>query len=364
MQRIIIVHWNKSIGPEPIIQYPPEKAFPPKELFMKIWAKHELNKENPIVEIYMQEENLQYISIFEEFQGEIYFLVFSYHYTKKNIDNIVRDYPETIAILGKNLIELLNTNKITRAISEAFTTIKTYTKLETEENFMYFFHDKVKFSILKILQSGVISKAELIKVLRDDYGFSTINIDLLLIPFIRENLIQKMSVPGIPDCYFLIKDLTCTRMPPLDLPILKSEVPKNILEDYKAKLMAFYANYNSNAEIENKALINLFIDKDVYSLLKTLRQKNLTIIECFNILHNKEDLFHELTEKKIIFEAKGMVYLFSDFRLIKFTPYYLMGKLSERYKEASISYEQYIIHIKLLTEGISELGAPIDYEIV
>ena len=91
MKRIIIVHWNRSIGPEPIIQYPPEKAFPPKELFMKIWAKHELNRENPIVEIYMQEENLQYISIFEEFQGEIYFLVFAYSYTKKNIDNIVRD---------------------------------------------------------------------------------------------------------------------------------------------------------------------------------------------------------------------------------------------------------------------------------
>ena len=55
MERIIIVHWNKSTGPEPIIQYPPGE-FPPKEIFLKIWAIHELDKESSMIE-YIPEEN-------------------------------------------------------------------------------------------------------------------------------------------------------------------------------------------------------------------------------------------------------------------------------------------------------------------
>jgi hypothetical protein len=364
MKRIIIVHWSKSIGPEPILQYPPEKSFPTKELFLKIWAKHELNKANPLVEVYIEEENIQYISIFEEFEGEIYFLVFAFAYTKKNIDNIIRDYPETIAVLGKNLIELLNTNKITRAISEAFTTINTYTRLETEENFLNFFHDKVKHSILKILQNGVISKGDLIGTLRDEYGFSTMNLDLLLIPFIREQLIRTVHLPGIQESYFLMKDLSCSRMPPLSLPILQSEVEKSVLEDYKAKLMAFYANYNYSAEIENKNIISILMDKDVYSLLKTLRTSNLSVNDCLNILNNKEELFNELIENNLIYEAKGIVYLFSDFRIFKFTPFYIMQKLWRRFKEQNISYDQYITHLQLLTDDLGIKTSHTDYEIV
>ena len=70
MERLIIVHWNKSTGPIPIIQYPPEGPYPSKDIFLKIWAQHELNKEDALIEL----EDRNIISVIQEYEGEIYFL--------------------------------------------------------------------------------------------------------------------------------------------------------------------------------------------------------------------------------------------------------------------------------------------------
>ncbi len=361
MERILIVHWNKSTGPEPIIQYPPGNGFPSKDLFLKIWALHELDKESSMIEYNPEIAELgdeQYISILQEFESEIYFIIITYN-LKEDLNNAVKDYPDILATVSKNLIELINTNKITRAISEAFNTIKNYSKLEKEENLLNFFKDKIKYTILKILQEGVISKSELITTLRQDHGFSTINIDLLLISFLRENLIIKDSVPGSKDCYFLIKDLSCTRIPPNHLP--DSE---EIVEDYSQSLVNCYTGYDCIIEIENKSLINILMDKEVYSLIQELRKESLTVSKSLDILNNNEDLFHELLEKQFIYEAMGIVSLFSDIRFIKFTPYYLVEKLSERYYNQKISLDQYLTHLKLLTEQLEKHPSLIDYEII
>lgn len=361
MKRIILTHWNKQTGPEPIIQYPPEKPFPSKDVFLKIWAKHELNKENSMIEFVPEEGEDHFISIIQKFEGEIYFLILVY--TRENtIENIVKDSPEILAIISKNLIELINTNKITRTISEAFTTIKNYSKLDMEENLISFFRDKIKFTILEILRKGVISKSNLTNILRQEYGFSTINIDLLLISFIRENFIIKKNVPGSKECYFLIKDLACTRIPPKELP--EEQIEKSFLKKYKEELKKFFSNYNNLSDIENRTIIQtVLLDKDVFSLIKTLRERSVSVNDCLNILNNKEELFNELLEKKFIYEAKGFVFIFSDVRFIKFSPYYIINELVKRYNSQEISLNEYLAHLKVLTEQI-EGSLSIDYDIV
>ena len=85
--------------------------------------------------------------------------------------------------------------------------------------------------------------------------------------------------------------------------------------------------------------------------------------ESLSILNNKEELFNELINKNFIFEAKGLVYLFSDVRFIKFKPYYIIEKLVERYNNQEISLNEYMAHLKLLSEQIEE-PLSINYEIV
>ncbi|MFX1374813.1 MAG: hypothetical protein ACFFA0_03270 [Promethearchaeota archaeon] len=363
MERILIVHWNRQTGPEPIIQYPPEKPFPPKTIFLKIWAKHELNKENTMIEFIPENSDISFISILQEFENEFYFLILVYKLEDIAANNhLGQESPDILAIMCKNLVELINTNKITRAVSEAYNTIKNYSKLDEEENLKTFFQDKIKNTILEILRNGVISKANLTDKLRNDYGFSTINIDLIMTSFIRENLIITKNVPGSKECYFLIKDLSCARIPPYKLPIDKND--SILLKKYKDSLEDFYFNYDIIADIENRTIIKtVLLDKEVFSLVKALREGSLSVNDCLSILNNQQELLNDLLEKKFIFEAKGFVYLFSDVRFIKFKPYFIIKKLVERYKNQNVSLNEYLAHLKLLTEYIKHPPS-ISYEIV
>ncbi|MBY8984341.1 MAG: hypothetical protein KGD65_04680 [Candidatus Lokiarchaeota archaeon] len=361
MERIILIHWSTSTGPEPIIQYPPEKPFPTKDLLLKIWAKHETNKENSMIEYIPEDDDNSYVSIMQRFEGEVYFIILAY-IQKDSDEDIIKESPEILALISKNLIELINTNKITRAISEAYTTIKNYSKLDEEENLVNFIQDKIKYTILKILRDGVISKFDLTNKLRQDYGFSTLNIDLILISFIRENLIIKNNVPGSNECYFLVNDISCMRIPPENLPVGEKE--DILLKKYKRELENFYYNYDIVYEIENKTIIqSVLLDKEVFSLIKTLRERSLTVNDCLNILNNREELFNELLDKKFLYESKGFVYIFSDVHFIKFKPYYIMKKLVERYQKQEISLNEYLAHLKLLNEQLRD-SESIDYEVV
>ncbi len=360
MERLIIIHWNKSTGPEPIIQYPPQSSYPSKELFLKIWAQHELNKDKSMIELdsFPGDENMKYISLIQEFENEIYFLVLIYKIQKTDADIIT---PDILATINKNLLELMNTNKINRAISEAFITIKNFNQLESE-NLINFFQDKIKFTILEILREGIISKMELTYKLREEYGFSTVNIDLLLISFLRENLIMKKLVAGSKECYLLIKDLSFARVPPNSLP--KNTVEEKVLKKYKKEFVKFFANYDCGKEIESKILFNFLLDKEVYNLIKALRKTDFSVDDCLIILNNKEELFSELLDSKVIFEAKGMVYLFSDIRFLKFTPYYIIKKLSNRYEKQEISLNQYLTHLESLLNILETTPTYLNYTII
>ncbi len=347
MKSLLLSHWNKSTGPESIINYPPDKNLITKDLLLKIWAQHEL-VDNTMIELQVSAENevfRKYVSILQEYENEIYFLILIYEQKEEEVIS-----PDILAIIGRNLLELMNTNKITRAISEAFNTINNYSKHESE-NLINFFQDKIKFTILQILEEGVISKSNLTNKLRQEYGFSTVNIDLLLISFLTENLIVKKIVPGFKECYFLIQDLTYARIPPEKLPeIIKDD---QILKRYKQELIQFFSNYEFAKEIQDKYLTGFLIDKDIYNLIKELRHRSFTVNECLNSLNNKEDLFAELLKKKIIFEAKGFCFLFSDIRFVKFTPFYIINNLNKRYHDQNISLDQYHTHLKLLLDKSS-----------
>ncbi len=360
MERLIIVHWNKSTGPIPIIQYPPEGTYPSKDVFLKIWAQHELNKENSLIELdsLLEEKDRNIVSVIQEYEGEIYFLVLIVA-SKSKVGEIISS--DILAVITKNLLELINTNKITRAISEAFNTIKNYSKLEGED-LISFFQEKIKATILKILRNGVISKTELSEILRKEYGFSTINIDLLLISFLREKLILKKLLPGSKECYFLIKDLSYMRIPPKKLP--DEETDEKVANKYKEEFVKFYSSYNCSQEIDSMVIINFLIDNDVYNLIRTLRINELTVNDCLTCLNNREELFEELLEKKIIFEAKGNVYLFTDIRFIKYTPYYIIKILPSRYKNQEISLDQYLCHLELLISQLKDRSSFLDYTVI
>jgi hypothetical protein len=97
-------------------------------------------------------------------------------------------------------------------------------------------------------------------------------------------------------------------------------------------------------------LLTFLPNKYVFKFLKSLRDKPMLISKALNILNNNEALLSELIEKKILFEAKGYVFLLTDIRFLKFLPAYLISRLNLRYKEGKISLDEYLDHNKLILE--------------
>ena len=152
------------------------------------------------------------------------------------------------------------------------------------------------------------------------------------------------------------------RIPSLNLP--DDAIDKKISEKFKKEIIKFYSGYNCSQEIESKLIVSLLVDTDVYNLIKALRKRELTVNDSLNLLNNKEDLFEELLEKRIIFEAKGIVFLFTDIRFVKYTPFYLIKILPMRYKKGEISLDQYLFHLKLLINPLKKKSSFLDYTII
>ncbi|MBN1803102.1 MAG: hypothetical protein JW891_16445 [Candidatus Lokiarchaeota archaeon] len=362
MERVIVVRWSVNTGPEPIIQYPPAEKFPPNDLFVKLWTIHELNKERSMLE-FVPEGDHWYISVTQQYSGELYLLVLAYS-QNADLENII-DF-DILSNIAGDLIESINTNRITRAISETFNTIKDYSKIISEKNFIIYFQDKIKITILQILRNGVISKTELVRILKDNYGFSTLNIDLLLTSFIRDDLIIRKAMPGSKECYFLIKDISIIQLPPKRLPQFPEDDYKSEnIKAYKDKIKSYYNNMTIVPNIENKIMINLLVsNSEVYFLFKSLRKKTLSVHDCLVILNNNEDLFYDILDTGFIYENKGYVALILDFRFVKFKPFYIIKNLSTKYKKNEISLNEFITHLKLILGTSEKINLSTSYQII
>ncbi|TXT60114.1 MAG: hypothetical protein BAJALOKI1v1_1310006 [Promethearchaeota archaeon] len=356
MKRIIIIHWNKSTGPETLIQYPPEKDSFPKDLFLKIWTIHELNKEDKMIQYTKDDIENRFISVIQKFEGEIYFLVLVYAKNDEKTDDIINSDPDLLANISKDLIQLINTNKISNAIFEAYSNIsvQSFTKLQKEELFLNFFKDKIKHTILNIMRNGVISKKELKKVLENQYGFSTINLDLILITFIRENLISKKKIAGSQECYFLVRDLSIIRVPPSNNSTYFEAIDLDNINEmeyaYKDRIIEFFENYSPVQQDNLDTILSYMLDKNFILILKALRKGPLPIAEALNHLNNNEAVLNELIDANFVFEARGYVFLLTDVKFITFLPIYIIKRLTKRYQEEKITLNEFLTHLHLLLE--------------
>ena len=103
--------------------------------------------------------------------------------------------------------------------------------------------------------------------------------------------------------------------------------------------------------------------KEQRTLIKTLRERTISVDECINMLDNRTELFEELLEKMYIFEDKGIVFLLSDLRFVKFTPIYMFNRLRKRIEDNSISLDEFLQYLKILSKEINN-KSDLSYKII
>jgi len=342
--KLSIFKWDNQLGPEPLIQYPPDliSPFPKKEILLRIWSLHELHNE-PIVNF--TEDPWNYLSIMHKNLNEFFFALL-----ELDIQEDPSKYQDIFLNLSPALFNSINSSKFTLILSETYSMISEYSKLNRDQLFFNFFKDRNKVNILHSLRKGVINKKELFENLRTHYGIAETNFDMLIAPFKNLGLIMENTIHGSSN-FYMIKDVYGARTPPNALyhGIIQSQDDSDKI--YIRYLEGFFKSYQPSNDDDPDTLIKiskLLSDNQVYKSLTVLYENKLKRNRFLDMISQDIQSYQQLRQLKFIIEVEDFLYPLSEFHFYTFTPIYLIEELRKRFQKNEISTEELFYHIRLL----------------
>ena len=201
----------------------------------------------------------------------------------------------------------------------------------------------------------------LIQDLSKEITFQDHNFNTLVLPLIKSGLVRVRWISEtFFECYFLIKDFLALRVPFKNPENSEKSDKKSINGLYSKKQDKFFQEYRrkilTNKEVqieETKNCLEIVTNSDYFRIIRELRMGTKTLEELLEFVELKA--IKDLVYKNIIFEAKDKLTtyytLISDIKVRKFTPTYLLNKISQKYKNRAISYEMAKTHLDLLYES-------------
>ncbi|MFX0040056.1 MAG: hypothetical protein ACFFCY_15820 [Promethearchaeota archaeon] len=224
------------------------------------------------------------------------------------------------------------------------------------------YNSNERLKILEILREAPISKNQMKGIL--EKMTSTINVDILLQPFLELNIIRRDWIKGEKDkktgeithqgeYLFLVKDIMITRIPNENLLNHFKETKNELLPIYKQKVIDFFAEYDPYTEpLEaTRKLASILLNPDVYDFFVLMRHNHYPldkIPKIFSEFAVTEILLDDLKKMNIITEVidennRKWICLLTDIKPLIIFPEYLLPKIRAAYKnqetDGAITYE-------------------------
>lgn len=339
MKKLIIIQWDMQLGPQPIIQYPPEETFPPKDLLLKLWALHETAQDNPFIEL--DAGNSFYCSLLKHIENQTYFIILELKSKKETTL-----FQEILNTVSDDLMNNLNQPQFPYLISDTFKMIKNYSDLNEYQLFMRLYEEKIRIDLFLILRMGVSTKKQIIEELQKRYGYKKVNLDLLLAPFIRLNLVQIIPTAGNDESVFLIQDIYGALLPVKD---------ENIPDDIKPFIRDIYQIPQIFEDPSLSDCVRLLMIPEVQATLNKISKvgnKGLNKSALERSLNFRPELIQELIRLHLLYNKGDQYWLISELQFFRFNPIYLISNLTERYESNQISMDQLLNHLNLLKTPI------------
>ncbi|UCC19332.1 MAG: hypothetical protein JSV62_14705 [Promethearchaeota archaeon] len=224
------------------------------------------------------------------------------------------------------------------------------------------YNSNERLKILETLREAPISKKDMKSIL--EKMTSTVNVDILLQPFLELNLIRRDWIKGEKDkktgeithqgeYLFLVKDIILSRVPNENLLNHFKETKNELLPLYRQKVVDFFADYDPYTQpIEQiKKLASILLNPDVYDFFVLMRHNHYPldkIPKIFSEFAVTEILLEDLKNLNIITEVideneRKWICLLTDIRPLIVFPEYLLPKIRAAYKnqdsDGAITYE-------------------------
>ncbi len=224
------------------------------------------------------------------------------------------------------------------------------------------YNSNERLKILEILREAPISKKDMKSIL--EKMTSTINVDILLQPFLELNIIRRDWIKGEKnrktgeithqgEYLFLVKDIMIARIPNENLLNHFKETKNELLPTYKQNVVDFFAKYDPYTEAleDTKKLASILLSPDIYDFFILMRHNHYPldkIPKIFSEFAVTEILLDDLKKLNIIAEIiddndRKWICLLTDIKPLIVFPEFMLPKIRAAYKnqdsDGAITYE-------------------------
>ena len=323
----------------------------------------------------LKETPYQVISYFKQVADGTQYLAMSIF----ELDDEIEIFEDLIYEMGNRLDTIFD--KLTRAkSSKQLSLIENINiRLKNEIKFTIFQVDRLsnldklqkvaliynsaeRLKILEILREHPISKKELKKIL--EKMSATVNVDILLQPFLELNIIRRDWIKGEKDrktgeirhqgeYLFLVKDILIARIPNENLLNHFKETKNELYPFYRQRVIDYFSNYDpyTQSTEETKKLASILLSPDAYDFFILMRHNHYPmdkIPKIFSEFAVTEILLEDLKNLNIITEItdendRNWICLLTEIKPLIIFPEYLLPKIRAAYKneegDGDITYE-------------------------
>jgi hypothetical protein len=323
----------------------------------------------------LKETPYQVISYFKQVADGTQYLAMSIF----ELDDEIEIFEDLIKDMGNRLDTIFD--KLTRAKSSKQVSLieNINIRLKNEIKFTIFQVDRLsnldklqkvaliynseeRLKILEILRERPIAKKELKMII--EKMSATVNIDILLQPFLELNIIRRDWIKGEKnkktgeiqhqgEYLFLVKDILIARIPNENLLNHFKETKNELYPLYRQKVIDYFSNYDpyTQSTDETKKIASILLSPDAYDFFVLMRHNHYPldkIPKIFSEFAVTEILLDDLKDLNIITEItddneRNWICLLTEIKPLIIFPEYLLPRIREAYRneddDGKITYE-------------------------
>jgi hypothetical protein len=270
-------------------------------------------------------------------------------------------FEEPLTETARNLLKSIDKDSFLDQLVKSYGRLSDYVRLTDEQRLALIILDPTRKLIFKKLSETSLSKIELQEWLEQELQTQIADMDLLLVPLIRTNLIKKAVVEGITgDCLFLIRDMFVTLAPPerIVTKILKGEIKGEMAEASRIEMTNFFKEYKMSDDATAN-VAEILSDMDNYDIISRLRNdiidKEELAKQTKKPVGEIEKLIKKLKKLGVVEEMKDMeghivCVLKADPQISLFFPEYMVDNIRARWSSGEVSKEMAVKYLQLLRE--------------
>jgi hypothetical protein len=364
MKGILVARWDDKLGIVVEGKYPPTMDVS-EDHMMRIFTTHAMGGgEAGFLSMMVENINIAsyYTGLPKEGSSQFYIALMLDKEEAANPDI----FEEALIEISNNLIPEIKNPAFSQILKNNFFKVPQLLELTEEMRYANIFRNEKRTKALQKLSYGACTLEELQKWLGDQFEEEILDLDNILLPFEKNNMIRKFTITKEDsteelDCIFLINDVFIMRSPAEKLYKKGKEDSdlnmKKIYNEYIESVENYFREYKIEDK-DNERIANIIADPDFNYFMGELRNNYIRKSEITDVLNKPdqeiENMLNTLKQNEIILNIKDkkinetFIFLQCDIQFPTFFPEYLIDAIRRRWMEKDIEQEVALAHLELL----------------